>query len=88
MALPILPIALAAGAVALARNVSISAVDQRVEDRLDEVGEGFAAHRDVSGNQINAAYRWKRVVRIGKTGPGFEIDASALGRLKFRKIEK
>lgn len=86
MALPIIPIALAAGVVALARNVSVSAVDQRIEDRLDEVSEGLSAHRDRDGTQLNAAYRWKRVVRFGKSGPGVEIDASALGRLRFSRV--
>ena len=83
MALPVIPIALAAGAFALARNVSISPVDQRVEDRLDDVSEGLSEHRDQEGRQVNAAYRWRRVVRFGKAGPGIEIDLSALGRLKF-----
>jgi len=86
MAFPIIPLAVVAGAVALARNVTISAVDQRIEDRLDDLGEGFAAHRDPSGEQINGSYRWKRVVRFGKTGRGVEIDAAALGRIKFRKV--
>lgn len=86
MALPIIPLAVVAGAVALARNISISAVDQRVEDRLDDVCEGFSAHRDPSGQQINSSYRWKRIVRFGKTGQGIEIDASALGRIKFKKV--
>jgi len=86
MALPIIPIALAAGVVALARNVSVSAVDQRIEDRLDDVSEGLFAHRDRDGTQLNAAYRWKRVVRFGKSGPGVEIDASALGRLRFSRV--
>ena len=86
MALPIIPIALAAGVVAFARNVSVSAVDQRIEDRLDDVSEGLSAHRDRDGTQLNAAYRWKRVVRFGKSGPGVEIDASALGRLRFARV--
>lgn len=86
MALPIIPIAMVASAVALARNVHISPVDQRVEDRLDDISEGFAAHRNPNGEQINASYRWKRVVRFGKSGPAMEIDASALGRLKFKKV--
>jgi hypothetical protein len=86
MALPVIPIALAAGAFALARNVCVSPVDQRVEDRLDDVSEGLSAHRDFEGRQVNAAYRWKRVVRIGKSGPGFEIDMSALGRLRFGRV--
>lgn len=86
MALPIIPIALVAGAVALARNVQISPVVQSVEDSLDLVPEGMAARRDPTGQQINGSYRWKRTVRFGKTGAGLEIDASVLGRIKFRKI--
>jgi len=86
MALPIVPLAIAAGVVALARNVSVSPMDQRVEDRLDDVSEGFSTHRGPGGNQVNAAYRWTRVVRLGKSGPAIRIDASALGRLKFARL--
>jgi hypothetical protein len=86
MALPIVPLAIAAGVVALARNISVSPMDQRVEDRLDDVSEGLSAHRDPAGNQVNAAYRWKRVVRFGKSGPGIAIDATALTRFKFSRV--
>ena len=86
MALPIIPLALVAGAIALARNVQISPIVQSVEDSLDLVSEGMAARRDPTGQQINGSYRWKRTVRFGKTSAGMEIDASALGRIKFRKI--
>jgi len=86
MALPIIPLAIVAGAIAIARNVQISPIVQSVEDSLDLVPEGLAARRDPIGRQINGSYRWKRTVRFGKTGAGLEIDASALGRIKFRKI--
>ncbi len=86
MALPIIPLAVVAGAFALARNVHISAVDQRVEDRLDDVNEGVSVHRDPSGEQLNGSYRWKRVIRFGNSQQGYEIDASALGRIKFKKV--
>ncbi|PCH97598.1 MAG: hypothetical protein COB84_03545 [Rhodobacteraceae bacterium] len=86
MPLPILPMILIAGTVALARNIQISSVDQRVEDRLDDVAEGFSVHRDPQGRQVNAAYRWKRVVRFGATGQRFEVDVSALSRIRFRKV--
>lgn len=86
MALPIIPIAMAAGAVALVRNVQISPVIQDVEDSLDTVEEGLAAHRTPEGDQMNAAYRWRRIIRIGANGPGVEIDASALARIRFRRI--
>lgn len=87
MALPIIPLALVAGAVALARNVQVSPIVQSVEDSLDLVPEGMAACREPSGQQINGSYRWKRTVRFGKSGPALEIDASALGRIKFKKVK-
>lgn len=86
MALPLVPIALVASAVALARNVHISPVVQSVEDSLDTVEEGLSVHKDPSGEQLNAAYRWKRTVQLGLKGPAFEVDVSALGRLKFKKV--
>jgi len=87
MALPIIPLALVAGAVALARNVQVMPVVQSVEDSLDMVPEGVSVRKDTSGQQINGSYRWKRMVRFGKTGAGVEIDVSALGRIKLRKVE-
>lgn len=87
MALPIIPLALVAGAVALARNIQVLPIVQTVEDSLDMVPEGMAARRDPTGRQINGSYRWKRVVRFGSHGKGLEIDVSALGRIKFRKVD-
>jgi hypothetical protein len=87
MALPIIPFALVAGAVALARNVQIMPVVQSVEDSLDMVPEGVSARKDTSGRQINGSYRWVCMVRFGKTGAGVEIDVSALGRIKLRKVK-
>lgn len=86
MALPIIPLALVAGAVVLARNFQVSPVVQSVEDSLDMVTEGISGHRDVSGQQINGSYRWVRTVRFGSQSKGIEIDMSALGRIRFRKI--
>lgn len=86
MAIPIIPIALVAGAVALARNIQVSPVVQSVEDSLDMVTEGISGHRDPSRQQVNGSYRWVRTVRFGPQGKGIEIDISALGRIKFRKI--
>jgi len=86
MALPIIPLAIVAGAVALARNIHVSPVVQSVEDSLDMVSEGVSGHRDPAGQQINGSYRWKRTVRFGSRGQAMEIDMSALGRLRFRKV--
>ncbi|OIP82418.1 MAG: hypothetical protein AUK37_09070 [Rhodobacterales bacterium CG2_30_65_12] len=86
---PITVIALRYGTVALAsfalaRSVERGRRDQRAEDALDEVPEGITARREPE--QMNATGRLKRVIRLGSGGPGVEIDASALGRLRFRKV--
>jgi len=94
MPLPIAPVAalvLRYGAVALtayaiSRRMPVAATAQEVEDALDRVDEGFNAHRPADRRQINAQARWRRVIRLGASGVGYEIDATALGRLKFRKI--
>ena len=94
MAIPIAPIAFTAaryGAVAAmayyaARQVKLSQTDQKVEDTLDKVEEGYSAHKCKDADQVNGAVRWRRVVRLGETGPGVEIDIAALGRIKIRKV--
>lgn len=94
MALPLAPIAgvaLRYGAVALAayalsRKIGMSQTDQRSEDALDRVPEGVNAHRPRDRDQMNASARFRRVVRLGVDGRGVEIDATALGRIRFRKI--
>lgn len=94
MPLPLAPIAgIAAryGAVALvayvaSRRINRSQTRQSTEDTLDCVNEGIAANRPTDRQQVNASARWRRIVRLGRTGPGIEIDATVLGRLKFRKI--
>jgi hypothetical protein len=85
MALPLAPIAVLAakyGAVALAgftlvRHIQPGRTDQRVEDAFDDLDDR---------EQMNGGVRFRRVVRFGTGGPGFEIDASALGRLRMRRV--
>lgn len=92
MPLPLAPIAgvaLRYGAVAIAtyaiaRSVDRAPYDQRGEDAMDDVSEGLHLRKD--GDQANASGRMKRIIRLGKTGPGVEIDASALTRIRVRKI--
>lgn len=94
MALPLAPLAVVAakyGAVALAgytlaRQIRRGRVDQRHEDALDDLEEGVFAHRPNDRDQINGAARFRRVIRLGVNGPGVEFDASALGRLKMRRV--
>lgn len=94
MALPLAPIAgvaLRYGAVALAayvmtRQVGRSRTDQRAEDAMDDLPEGLHAHRPRDRDQVNGAARFRRVIRVGLHGPGVEIDASMLGRIRFRRV--
>jgi hypothetical protein len=79
-------VALAAYAVrrALAVKINTGRTDQRAEDALDETDEGIALHRPADRGQTNAAARCRRVIRWGDHG--IEIDASALARVRIRKI--
>jgi hypothetical protein len=51
---------------------------------MDDVGEGISVRREPE--QVNGATRFRRVVRVGQDGPGIEIDITALGRIRFRKV--
>ena len=92
MALPLAPIAgiaLRYGAVALAtyavtRDMRIGRRDQRAEDALDDTPEGITIRRDAK--QANGTARFRRVIRMGTNGPGVEVDATALGRIRLRRI--
>lgn len=92
MPLPLAPIAgfaIRYGAVAVAtyaisRRIERAHYDQRGEDAMDDVNEGISLRRD--GGQHNGAARYRRVVRLGANGPGVEVDVTALGRIRIRKI--
>lgn len=92
MAIPLAPIAgvaLRYGAVALAAYAATRTIpqlrrDQPTEDALDQVEEGIETRRDPE--QMNATARFRRVVRLGKTGPAVEIDATALTRIRLRRL--
>lgn len=92
MALPLAPIAglaLRYGAVALAtyaisRNMDPARRDQRGEDALDDVPEGIASRREAG--QFSGTARWHRVIRLGRNGPGVQIDATSIGRIRFKKV--
>ncbi len=92
MALPLAPIAglaLRYGAVALAsyavaRSCEPGRRDQRAEDALDDTPEGMTLRRDP--DQLNSTARFRRVVRLGTNGPGVEIDATGLGRIRLKRI--
>ncbi|QBY01890.1 hypothetical protein E2K80_15100 [Rhodophyticola sp. CCM32] len=93
MALPVAPIAgfaLRYGAVALAayaatRVAATGRRDQRVEDAMDETPEGVTLRRD--DEQINGTLRWSRSYRLGRSGPGVEIDATGFARIKVKRLK-
>ena len=92
MPLPLAPItafALRYGTVALAtyavtRRVEKGRRDQRAEDAFDETPEGMTVRRDAEA--LNASGRMRRVIRLGSNGPGIEIDATTLTRIRIRKV--
>ena len=47
-----------------------------------------AARREKTedSEQVNATARMRRVIRLGENGPGVEIDAVGLTRIRFRKV--
>lgn len=94
MPVPLAPIAATAaryGAIALAgyvlaRQMERGRVDQRAEDAFDDLPEGLTGQHARDRQQWNMAGRFRRVVRLGQSGPGVEIDASLLGRIRFRRV--
>ncbi|TDL91497.1 hypothetical protein [Meridianimarinicoccus aquatilis] len=92
MALPLVPTALTAARYAAVGIAAYSVWraqtqprrDQRAEDVLDDLPEGTTFQHDAEG--AHGTVRWKRTVRAMKNGPGFEIDLTALGRLRVRKV--
>lgn len=96
MALPIAPVAglaLRYGAVALAayataRRIEHGRRDQRAEDALDDTPEGLSLRHEVCPPEstTHITGRLHRTIRLGETGPGVEIDISALGRIRLRRL--
>lgn len=94
MPLPLAPVAITALRVApvavalwgLARSVQQGRTDQRAEDAMDDLPDGLTANRPRDRAQGNATARFQRRIRLGKSGPAFDIDAAALGRFSIRKV--
>lgn len=94
MPLPLAPIAgfalrygtIAAVTYMASRRIQISRTDQPTEDALDKVYDGISAHKCSDAPQANAAGRFRRVIRVGRNGPGVEIDATVLGRFRVRRV--
>ena len=92
MPLPLAPIAgfaIRYGAVVLAAYAATCAIgqlprSQPAEDALDGVDEGLEFRRDCE--QVNVTGRWQWTIRFNRTGLGIEIDATALTRIRLRKV--
>ncbi len=94
MPLPLVPIAgiairygvVALAGYALARNIHPGRTSQQTEEAMDQTPEGFTAHGLRDADQVNATARFRRVIRLTPTGPGVEIDATTLTRLRIRRV--
>ncbi len=79
----------AAAAVALYASRSRSQPKHAEHEHvLDDLPEGLTAgpHRAEAESAMHGAGRVKRTFRLHPGGPGFEVDAAALGRLRFRRV--
>ena len=86
---PVAAIALRYGVVAIAaytvaRKIERGHFDQRADAAMDDVNEGLTVRR--GNEQFNTTARYHRTIRVGADGPGVEIDITALGRIRLRKI--
>ena len=86
---PVAGIALRYGVIAftaytVARKIERGHFDQRAEAAMDDVNEGLTVRRE--NGQLNTAARYRRSIRVGADGPGVEIDITALGRIRLRKV--
>jgi hypothetical protein len=70
---------------ALAARRGRAPLDAARESALDDLPEGGSLTLDPESRRMDAAGRWRRTVRLGAGGPGVEIEAAALGRLRIRR---
>ncbi|MEJ6391191.1 hypothetical protein [Gymnodinialimonas ulvae] len=85
---PLAAMALRYGAVAAigfaaARFAPRGDFPQAIETQMDKVPDGVQLRR--APGQINASARAARTARLGRFGPRFRIDATALARLRIRR---
>ncbi|MEL6233223.1 MAG: hypothetical protein AAFR46_02330 [Pseudomonadota bacterium] len=80
--------AVAALAIYAARRRRGEARDALREATLDQVDEGLDLSTETSEGtaRYNAAGNFRRTIRIGQSGPGVEIDMTALARLRMRRV--
>ena len=80
--------ALAAMAVYASRRRASEPKHAEREAVLDGLAEGLEAgpHRAEAERALHGAGRFRRVFRLGPGGPGVEVDAAGLGRLRVRRV--
>lgn len=61
-------------------------VDIRSEDALDGLREGADLRFDRHNGRADAEARLTRTVRVGRNGPGLEVDLAGLARLRLRRV--
>lgn len=80
--------AVAAVTMFVSRNRESEPKDAGHETVLDDLPEGVSAapHRAEAESALHGHGRFKRTIRLRPGGPGFEIDAAALGRFRLRRV--
>ncbi len=79
----------AALALIAARNRASHPKDPAQETMLDELPEGLRAkpHRAEGESGLHGDGRVRRVFRLRPGGPGIELEAAGLARLRMRRVE-
>lgn len=94
MALPIAPLAgvalrycaVALAAYALTQRAHAAPRDQKAEDALDRMPEGFGVRG--AADSVSATGRMARTFALGSSGPAIELDARAFGRVRWRRVPR
>ena len=80
----------AMAAVALYASRAAGARESRADHAqvLDDLPEGLAAHpqRSEEEKAVHGHGRLRRTFRLRPNGPGLEVDAAGLGRVRFRRV--
>lgn len=81
--------AVAALALIAARSRASQPKDARHDVVLDDLPEGIRAarHRAEAESALHGDGRLRRVFRLHPGGPGLEIEAAGLARLRMRRVD-
>jgi ribosomal protein L13E len=80
--------AVAAVALYAARSRGSQPKDAEHDRTLDDLPEGIVTHPHKAEGEsaLHGHGRLRRVVRLGRGGPGVEIDAAGIARFRFRRV--